>query len=683
MTTLAVAAAAMLLTAVWRRRRQRGQTLSRRALSMLAVVGVLGFQVFLAGPAMAQTNDSCVPNPERPGTGMVGALDPPLGNGEPNGPYWKYGYAGMVWHVYDDSCGGIVPNGVADPGSTIDNWSGNELFNVAKNIVGATNSLHYTLAAGGVLGGLNDQIGKAADAVFNNIYTQLFSLFMLVLAVLLFRQIWRGDLATVSKRAMLAFAGMWLAASSAVLIANYDRIDDTIVRITTGIQAGFVDPQEDRDAEEILPTSLHTKIVYENWLRGEFGSPDSPQATDFGPRLLEAQAWSREDLLKHRDADNAAEQAKKSEYKAIATQLGPATGYFKGTDGSRTGSGMLALFQAIVYSVFQLFAKLAVLLAQLLLRILALAAPVIGLVALVHHDILRKVGRAVGAVVLNVLVLAILAGIHFKFLELIFSPDAKLSLLTQMLLAAIVTLVFFVVGRPARRMWQMLELSVGAAGATMPGVGGGIFSRFRRNKQQGPTPQDDFWANVRENEETEGSLVPTGGRRPRPEASNPVTVHAERLDVRRPPRPGQAIGGSRPGIEAGKSGGQGELVLDGLPGQPGSARLAIGGSRSSRVVDTVPVADRGWDRGEDAVVIPSMVPSRRGEFETPVEVQGTPTPRVAEVEMVAGRPVHVVYRPSRGLEVADNAPRRVENAPRQARRMPLHDGPRDTDSVVR
>ena len=68
-------------------------------------------------------------------------------------------------------------------------------------------------------------------------------------------------------------------------------------------------------------------------------------------------------------------------------------------------------------------------------------------------------------VVLNVLVLAMLAGIHFKFLELIFSPDAGLSLLTQMLLAAIVTFVFLLIGRPMRRMWQMLEMSVGAAGA--------------------------------------------------------------------------------------------------------------------------------------------------------------------------------------------------------------------------
>ncbi len=677
MITLLVAAAAILLVALRKRRREFGRTAVRspRRAAMLAVIGIVAFQGVLGSPAVAQDNNGCVPNAERPGAGMVGALDPPQGNGEANSPYLIYGYAGMVWHVYDESCGGLVPSGVTDPGATIDNWAGNELFNVAKNIVGATNSLHYTLMTGGVLGGLNDQIGKAADAVFNNIYTQLFSLFMLVLAILLFRQIWKGDLATVSKRALFALAGMWLAASSAVLVSNYDRIDDTIVRTTTGIQGGFVDPEEDRVVRHILPTDLHNKVVYENWLRGEFGAPDAPQAVEYGPKLLAAQAWTRDDLVAGKDADNAAEQAKKNEYKTIATQLGPATGYFKGTDGSRTGAGILALFQSIVYSLFQLFAKLAVLLAQLLLRILALAAPVIGLVALIHHDILRKVGRAVGAVVLNVLVLAMLAGIHFKFLELIFSPEAKLSLLTQMLLAAIVTLVFFLVGRPMRRMWQMLELSVGAAGASMPGAGAGIFSRFRRAKHEGPTPQDDFWENVREGEAAEtGALARTGARRPRPEASNPVTATAERMDARR----ATAIGGSRPSLESGRSGldpGSSLVLPAGRPSGGTPARVALGSGQSSRVVDTVPVADRGWDRGEDAVVIPSMVPSMRGEFEAPVEAPAAaPNPKVAEVEMVAGRPVHVVYRPSRGLEVADNP------APR---RMPLNDGPRSTDSVVR
>jgi hypothetical protein len=511
--------------------------------------------------------------------------------------------------------------------------------------------------------------------VFDNVFVQLFSIFMLILAVGMFRQIWRGDLASVSKRTLWAFGGMWLAASTLVLVNNYDAIDRMIVETTTGIQNGFEDPNNDDVEQHVLPNELHTRVVYENWLRGEFGKPDDPKALQFGRRLLADQAWTRDDLVSGRDGDDQVEANKRADYEKVFNELGSAQGYFTGTEGSRTGAGFLGFFQAIVYSLFQFLAKLAVLLAQLLLRIFTLAAPVIGLVALIHHDILRKVGRAVGAVVLNVLILAVLAGIHFRFLQMIFGPDVHLSMLTQMLLAGIVTLVFMMVGRPFKRMWQMVELSVGAVGASVP-TAGGLFSRFRRHRgspaERGP--QDEFWDNLRD-EDLAGDTVATSGRmrRPRPEATGPVTATAERLDTRR------SLPGGRASITG--AGSSPVLMPAGTPERRGPAEAL---PAASRLVDTAPVTDRGWDRGadwgEDAVVVPSRVDGRRGEAAARVESPPAPRqsgPRPADVEMVAGRPVHVVYRPSRGLEVREPAPRRT---PRQ---MPLRDGPRDTDSVVR
>jgi hypothetical protein len=115
-----------------------------------------------------------------------------------------------------------------------------------------------------------------------------------------------------------------------------------------------------------------------------------------------------------------------------------------------------------------------------------------------------------------------------------------------------------------------------------------------------------------------------------------------------------------------------------MPGRRGPAEAVP--RQTSRLVDTPPVTDRGWggDWGEDAVVVPSRVAGRRGEAADRFEdtpAPRAPAPRPADVEMVAGRPVHVVYRPSRGLEVREPAPRRGS-------RMPLRDGPRDTDRVV-
>jgi hypothetical protein len=615
--TIVVAIAALL----WARRRF-GLRTSAKSRSVMAVSVILALQVVIGAPAHAQACGD-PPNPERPGAGMVGALDPPVGNGLPGSPYLDYGYAGMVWHYYQASC--TIPNANA----TLDTWAGNELFSIGKNIVGATNALHYTVMGRGLLVPLDDAVKNGVQKVYDNVYLRWFGLVALILAILMFRQIWTGDFATISRRGLWALAAMWLATSTLALPQFYNLLDNTLVSKTSEIQAGFIEAPEEQGTLHVLPTKLHDAVVYQSWLRGAFGTPEAPQAAEYGPRILKAQAWTTAEIAEHKDADQAALTAKKAEWKALEGQLGTAKGYFDGTDGSRTGAGFLALLQSIAFSLFQLFAKAAVLLAQLLLRILTLAGPLIGLVALIHHDLLRKVARAAAVTVFNVLVLAVLAGVHALLLQAIFNATG-LSLLTRTLLGLMLTLVCFVIGKPLRRMWQMVEMSVGSASNVLP-MSGGIWSKMMgRKKPTGPTPQDEFWDSVREND-TDGEQVPQRGRgRVRPEASSPVMATAQRLD--RDSQPGQIVsGGDGYGVRAGA-----------LPAGSGPAALPVG---RSRVVDSPPVTDRQWDRVDDSV----LVPSRSNGYQGPVQ-----EPRRAETEVVAGRPVHVIYRPSRGFEVRDN-----------------------------
>ncbi|MBQ6639619.1 MAG: hypothetical protein IJH84_01140, partial [Saccharopolyspora sp.] len=77
---------------------------------------------------------------------------------------------------------------------------------------------------------------------------------------------------------------------------------------------------------------------------------------------------------------------------------------------------------------------------------------------------------------------------------------------------------------------------------------------------------------------------------------------------------------------------------------------ALPEGRVSRVVDTAPVADASWDRRHDED--PVLVPSRVDSGVTPV-VPEPATSRRSDMEVVSGRSMHVGYRPSRGLEVAD------------------------------
>ena len=69
----------------------------------------------------------------------------------------------------------------------------------------------------------------------------------------------------------------------------------------------------DRDT---LPTVLVDQVVYQNWLRGEFGSPDVPQAQQLGRDLLRAQTFTKAEVAEGRDTQELAEQ-KKADFAAI------------------------------------------------------------------------------------------------------------------------------------------------------------------------------------------------------------------------------------------------------------------------------------------------------------------------------------------------------------------------------
>jgi len=602
---------------------------------MLAMVLVSSSDA-LGPPALAQVPgvEDCkqAPNPERPGSGMVGAIDAtPLQAGEPNSVYAEVGYAGLVWHTYDLGCG---PSGLRNPNAVIDTWTGNLLFDIGKVIVGATNGLHYALGDGGLLAPLNDLIVSGTVALYDSVYAPWFGLVAVLLAIVLFRSIWRGDLATVSKRAAWALAGIWLAAATYLTPLLYTQVlDGVLVDGSNQVRTGFLHEVgiAQRDA---LPTLLHEQIIYRNWLRGEFGSPDGPQAAQLGRDLVRAQAFTKQEIAAGADdPKSGVAERKKQEYKTISDRTGSAYGYFQGIDGNRIGVGFLAALQAVMFGLFQLLAQAALLLAQVLLRVVILLGPIIGLIAILHHDLLRGVGRAVGAAVLNIIVLSALAALHTLVMVWVFDPVRNISVLAQMLLAGMITLVMLLVARPVRRMWQMTELAVGAVGGALPAAPPGVLARLRRRRPGAEASASErFWEEARD-AEAESDAATTGsvpGSVMRPEAGVPVVLTAQRSD-----RHGSASASipvlSPGGSPSQEQGGAALAKPDRLAALPAGFSLA-GRSRTS----------------EEPVYVPSVVSDSRA------------TPRQAELEEVAGRPVWVVYRPSAGLEMG--VPRRSDAA---------------------
>ena len=596
-------------------------------LALILAMALVSSSAALGAPALAQVPgvDDCkqAPNPDRPGSGMVGAIDPtPLQAGTPNSVYAEVGYAGLVWHTYDLGCG---PSGLRNPNAVIDTWTGNLLFDIGKVIVGATNGLHYALGDGGLLAPLNDLIVSGTVALYDSVYAPWFGLIAVLLAIVLFRSIWRGDLATVSKRAAWALAGIWLAAATYLTPLLYTQVlDGVLVDGSNQVRTGFLHEVgiAQRDA---LPTLLHEQIIYRNWLRGEFGSPDGPQATQLGRDLVRAQAFTKQEIAAGADdPKSSVADRKKQEYKAIADRTGSAYGYFQGIDGNRIGVGFLAALQAVMFGLFQLLAQAALLLAQVLLRVVILLGPIIGLIAILHHELLRGVGRAVGAAVLNIVVLSALAALHTLVMVWVFDPARNISVLAQMLLAGMITLVMLLVARPVRRMWQMTELAVGAVGGALPAAPPGVLTRLRRRRPGvEASASERFWEEARAAEE-ESATATTGsvaGSAIRPEAGAPVMLAAQRWDPR------GSASASTPVFSPG-----------GSPNpEQGGAALA----KPDRLAALPPgFSVSGRSRtAEEPVYVPSAVSDPRA------------TPRQAELEEVAGRPVWVVYRPSAGLEM--------------------------------
>jgi hypothetical protein len=609
-----VVAAAVLVHARRRRaRRERGAPpRPRRRLSLLVVAGLVGGSVLLGQPALGQTFDcKQPPEPDRPGTGLVGSLDPPRASGGIEGSvYREVGYAGLVWHNYDIGCAGAALN----PSTTTDTWLGNQTFNIAKFTVAGVNWAHYLIADGGeLLAPLDQLISDGTRAMYDAVFTTWIGVALLVLAIVLLVFALRGDLARQTQRA--AFAVAALVVGSAAYLAPVDwakAADGLLLDGVTQMQEGFLG-QIGLGTRDTLPTVLVDQVIYQNWLRGEFGSPDVPQAKELGRDLLRAQTFTINEVAEGRDTLQLAEQ-KKADFAALADRMGDRYSYFQGEAGSRIGAGILAVVQALCIALFQLLSKVLVLVAMLLLRLMVMTAPAVAVVAILKPEILPALLRVAGAAIVNTLVVGALAGLHALLVVSLFRPGAGIDLWLALLVTGVVTVVLWAVARPFRRLVSMVSLTREQFGGIVPGAGTGPLSRVWQRVRAAPIDdrQARWW------EERRGASAPADhhrGERPESEPAMRVSTAAEdapaprRRPIEAPASPPRVPTARRPALPAGPDG---RMAEDDRPG--------------------------GWsDPGEvdDRVIYrrPDAVPLRPGGV------------RPVQAEIVDGVPVYRIYRP--------------------------------------
>ncbi|HVH23557.1 MAG TPA: hypothetical protein VNA11_13990 [Pseudonocardia sp.] len=592
----------------------------RRLAAVLVVLGLVGGSALIGQPAMAQPL-SCKesPEPDRPGTGLVGSLDPPTyGVGEPGSVYDEVGYAGLVWHNYDLGCAGTA---VFNPATTTDTWLGNQTLNVAKFVVGGVNWAHYLIADGGkLLSPLDKVISDGTRAMYDAVFTTWIGPALSILAVVLLVLALRGDLAQQTQRAAMALAA--LGVGSAAYLAPVDWAtagDDLLLDGVTQMQEGFLG-QVGLGDRDTLPTVLVDQVIYQNWLRGEFGSPDVPQARELGRDLLRAQTFTKAEIAEGRDTMELAAQ-KKSAFAAVGDRMGDRYPYFQGKSGSRVGAGLLAVVQAACIALFQLLSKVLVLVAMLILRLLVMTAPAVAVVAVLKPDVLPALLRVAGAAIVNTLVVGALAGLHALLVVSLFRPGNGLDLWLSLLVTGVVTVVLWAVARPFRRLVSMVSLTREQFGGIVPGVGSGPMARVwqRLRGSEVDDRQSRWWSERRRDAEAVGGF----GDSERPEAAAGVRIPAQATaTVFRPrPRSGPAPASARTALTA-----------------PRRPALPAGPDRY--VPDPGP---SGWsDRdGADPIEFDDRVLYRRPDA-LPLRPGGA---RPAPAELVDGETVYRIYRP--------------------------------------
>lgn len=451
----------------WRRLQGATAIHSRRVgrgAALLAVIGIMLLHGLVGMPAAAQSflpDCKQPPSVVHPGSGLVGTLDPPLASvGIRHTPYGDYSYAGTEWNTYDLHTGPSC----SDPPAQVDNWTASKLFNVAKVVVAATNGVHYMQLDGGLLGQFDTLINVGTAALYHGATLPYLALALLIVSIAVLWQTHRGDLAATGRQVGRVAAGLWLLSATfltplvyvhlldGTLLVNINQVQANVLAQVPGNSGGLAGGSFNG-----MPNLLYDQVVYRTWLKGEFGSADSSEAKTLGPRLQDAQACSKAEEL----TDSCDATKKQQEFTNVADQIQQMGNYdtFRGIAADRTGTAFQALIEAFCDALFQLMCELAVLFAEIVLRLVVLCGPVLGLLAFAP-GVMRTIFRAVAGTMAQGLILMVAATVHAFVLAFVVNTGT-VEPGQQIYFMVAFTVIVWMVAQPYRRIHNMVSMIVG------------------------------------------------------------------------------------------------------------------------------------------------------------------------------------------------------------------------------
>ncbi|WP_323101188.1 hypothetical protein [Intrasporangium sp. YIM S08009] len=416
------------------------------------------------------------PTPSLPDTGLPGFFDPAPTPAPPKGDPWaagrrttiydQYGYAGLGWSTYDTGCMG----GLGEMDATIDTFIGNALLGGGVWISSATNGIHNRVAH-------PEQYMKPLDNVVATVTTRLHDAiwspwgivsFLGVAVLLLFYSL-SGRLSSVMSGAVWAI--FVLAVLSGIsqyptrVASFFDQAITSSVASVNESAAGLTGPGAG-DPTRAQGALIVDDILYQSWLRGEFGDPDSPAAKKWGPLLFRESTFSRAELATARSTPDGMEkmtQQKADDWVATTQEIQDqdplAYAAVQGKAKGRAGAGFMSFIGVTFTAVFRLIADIFMFAGLVMLRLLVMffpAAAVFGVIAPMA-SIVRRIGNIAGASVVNVIAFGVGSAIHSVAIAAIIKEanGAGMGILA-LVMCLVVSLAAFILLMPLLSLTSML-----------------------------------------------------------------------------------------------------------------------------------------------------------------------------------------------------------------------------------
>jgi len=475
------------------------------ALLLVVLIAGITFIVFPAQPAYADCTDEQWQNPEtragciaelpEPAPTREGCLDPPVPNA-PNsglagwfverqperegitGLYSNYGYAGYRFHTYNIDCLG----GATDPNTGIANFIANGELMIASGIIGASNALRERAwEPGSMWGWANALVEQATQAIYERVFTVFGAVTLAIVGLYL---IWRSRQAdmsdTVTTAGWAVFVMVIVTAVAVWPVFSANFADNSLVQTLNVVHSAIGPHPESISDNECTPSqqecidqrppavhasdTVTSTVLYQNWLRGVLGSVDSRTAQRYGMALYEASAlsWAEaEEIRQNPSRRQEILDAKANQWIRVAEQIRvedpSAYEHLRGANGmDRVGAGFIAIVSALCFALFDITTSILIILGFLIVRWAIIAAPIIGTVAILKpaNAGLKRLGNAVVAATLNVVVFGIAAAVYLLAVNLITKTESLAGWL-QVLLIALCGVVGWILLRPYQRLTQL------------------------------------------------------------------------------------------------------------------------------------------------------------------------------------------------------------------------------------